>query len=369
MPQKLKPNQHAFHNLLPELQLIIVRYLDFWDKIALIESTVLAPEVVVGTGHLSDYDTDGNTLLHIAVKQNYKRTIEFLVSAGAQISAKSEVPQDHAATPLVLASGQGNLSIVKTLVAGGASVHEWNYSGIYPLHYASENGHTSIVQLLLELGATQTQNYDFGTPLHLAASNGHADVVHRLITYGAKLAPLRRGATALWLAVANGHLDCVRILLEAGAAETEPHRPALDWPLLHLAAGGPHFLQAIDMAYEQSIREISRFPVPTWKGAEKESWAKILRLLITSGANVFQEFESATPLHVAVLVGNYPAVEVLLSAGADIYSRNKYGRSALMFASLLGFEDIGSLLSRTKQARPKEKKPVTGLKPKLAIKM
>jgi ankyrin repeat protein len=348
---------------------MIVHYLDFWDKIVLIESTVLAPEIVVGTSHLSDYDEDGNTLLHIAVKQNYERTTEFLVSAGAQISAKSEVPQDHAATPLVLASGQGNLSIVKILVNSGASVDEWNYSGVYPLHYASENGHTSIVQLLLELGATQKQDHDFGTPLHLAASNGHADVVHRLIAYGAKLAPLRRGATALWLAVANGHLDCVRILLEAGAAETEPHRPALGWSLLHLAVGGPHFLQAIDMACEQSIREICRFPVPTWKGGEKESWAEMIRLLVTSGANVFQELESVTPLLLAVLVGNCPAVEVLLSAGADIYSRNKYGRSALMFASLLGFEDIGSLLSKAKKVRPTEKKPVTGPKPKLTIKM
>ncbi|KAJ5369399.1 hypothetical protein N7509_014011 [Penicillium cosmopolitanum] len=369
MSQKLKTSQHALHNFLPELQLIIVRYLDFWDKAALIESTVLALEVVVGTENLSDYDKDGNTLLHIAVKQNYKRTTELLVSAGAQISAKSEVPQDHTATPLALASEQGNLNIVKILVNSGASIDEWNYSGVYPLHHASENGHTSIVQLLLELGATQKHSYDLGTPLHLAASNGHADVVQQLLTYGAEIAPLRRGVTALWLAVANGHLNCVRILLGAGAAETEPPRSALEWSLLHLAVGGPYFSQAIGMAYEQSIKEILRFQVPTWKGGEKESWAGIIRLLITSGANVSEELESVTPLHLAVLVGNYTAVEFLLNAGADIYSRNKYGRSALMFAGLLGFEDIGSLLSKAKKARPNEKKPVIGPKPKLTIKM
>ncbi|GIK04363.1 hypothetical protein Aspvir_008444 [Aspergillus viridinutans] len=361
----LNPRRHCFYNLLPELQRTIVHYLDFWDQVALVESHLLAPEFVIGTRRISEYDEDGNSLLHVAVKQNYERAIKFLLSAGAPVGAKSEAKWDHRATPLILASQRGNPSVVKMLLDSGASVNEWNYSGVYPLHYASENGHTSVVQLLLESSAKQESNYDVGTPLHLAASNGHADVVRVLISHGAELASLRRGVTALWLAVANCHPDCVRILLEAGAAEYEPRDSAWTWPLLHLAATGPHLSWVDGLVLEPSVEKITRPPALTWKPEEKQSWAEIIRLLVTSGVDVNEGFQSITPLHLAALVGNYPGVEILLNAGADVLSRNTYGRSALIFACLLDHKDIAHRLLNAKRERTNEKKPVIGPKPKL----
>lgn len=364
-----RPRRHSLYNLLPELQRMIMHYLDFWDAVSVIESGLLAPELVVGTRSISEYDEDGNTFLHVAVKQNCEKATKFLVSAGAPVSAQSEATWDHRATPLILASQRGNISVVKVLMDCGAGVNEWNYSGVYPLHYASENGHTSVVQLLLESGAKQKPNYDVGTPLHLAASNGHADVVRVLISYGAELGSLRSGVTALWLAVANCHPDCVRNLLEAGAAENEPGDSAFTWPssLMHLAASGPHLSHASDLALEPSIKQLARSPAVTWKAGEKESWAEIIRLLVRSGINVNKAFESITPLHLAALVGNDLGVEMLLNAGADVHSRNEYGRSALIFACLLDHKDVANLLLKAKRERPKEKKPVIGPKPKSTV--
>jgi ankyrin repeat protein len=361
----LRPRRYSFSNLLPELQRTIIHYLDFWDQVALVESHLLAPESVMGARSISEYDEDGNSLLHVAVKQNYESSVKFLLSAGAPVSAESEAKRDHRATPLVLASQRGNPTVVKMLLDSGASVNEWNYSGVYPLHYASEKGHTSVVQLLLESGAKQEPNYNVGTPLHLAASNGHAGVVRVLISHGAELASLRRGVTALWLAVANCHPDCVRILLEAGAAENEPRDSALTWPLLHLAASGPHLSRVDDLVLEPSVEKITCPPALNWKQEEKQSWAEIIRLLVTSGADVNEAFQSVTPLQLAALVGNYPGVEILLNAGADVHSRNTYGRSALIFACLLDHRDIVHLLLDAKRERPNEKKPAVGPKPKL----
>ena len=54
------------------------------------------------------------------------------------------------------------------------------------LHFASQSGHASVVQLLLNNGASvNVQNVDFWTPLHLASANGHLKASELLVERGA----------------------------------------------------------------------------------------------------------------------------------------------------------------------------------------
>lgn len=43
-------------------------------------------------------------------------------------------------------------------------------------------------------------------------------------------------------------------------------------------------------------------------------------------------FPSQTPLHLALIVGNFPAVEVLLREGASVLLRDRHGNTALHLA-------------------------------------
>lgn len=94
-----------------------------------------------------------------------------------------------------------------------------------PLHYAAQHGRVSIVRRLLAAGAsTEVRSSSLFAsappPLMLAAAGGHAAVVEALVEAGAATEfaepPLFR--TALHVAVCNGHAGTVAALLAGGAS-------------------------------------------------------------------------------------------------------------------------------------------------------
>ncbi|KAL2857243.1 ankyrin repeat-containing domain protein [Aspergillus pseudoustus] len=376
MREKRWQRKHSLQTIPPELQLTIIEYLDAQGRASLIESDLLPPSLLVCGNELDEFDERGHTLLHASAQQNYLKTARLLLAAGASTSLKSEVTTDHSATPLVLASKNGNLSILHLLIDHGAKADEWSYSGITCLHHACENGHIRIVEALIEHGAdVNSRVYDVGTPLIVAATAGHAEIVGMLIASGAKLNSMRRhmsGMTALHYAALNGHIECVRNLLKAGAIATydpAPENPG--WfvrpPNLHEIAAGPHYVAAERWADEHGSRSSRSSLVLDWKEGEKEAYAEILRLLSEAGGDVSAETpaeQGVTALHYAVIVGNCAAVKVLLSEGANVSARINNGHSAIAFARVLGYEDVIAVLERAMEARPEKRRmPIVGPKP------
>lgn len=106
------------------------------------------------------------------------------------------------------------------------------------LHHAAVAGHASLVEALVQRGATRETVDDGGwSPLHSAAAAGRAECVTALITADAtnlKAGAGSSGSTALILAASKGHARIVRTLLEAranalavdGSGGTSLHRAA-----------------------------------------------------------------------------------------------------------------------------------------------
>ena len=90
------------------------------------------------------------------------------------------------------------------------------YQGYTPIHIASENGHLSIVEYLIE-----KQNIDkdikgrYGkTPLHYACLNGHLPIVKYLISKGSNVEAIdSHKKTPLHYACEEGHLPIVQYLV------------------------------------------------------------------------------------------------------------------------------------------------------------
>ncbi|EEB55644.1 ankyrin repeat domain protein [Wolbachia endosymbiont of Culex quinquefasciatus JHB] len=88
------------------------------------------------------------------------------------------------------------------------------------LTIAAENGHASVVEVLLkaEANVNAVDSNKWFTPLHVAAENGHASVVEVLLKAEANVNAVGiEGCTPLHFAAGNGHVDIVNLLLEKGA--------------------------------------------------------------------------------------------------------------------------------------------------------
>ena len=111
------------------------------------------------------------------------------------------------------------------------------------LRRATENGHTNIVNFLLNKCANVNDKDDDGrTALMIAAKYGYTDIVNALLAHGADVnIKDNLGMTALMYAAENDNIDIVNALLEHGA---------------DVNAKDKHKKTSLDMAQNNKIKQI-----------------------------------------------------------------------------------------------------------------
>lgn len=142
-------------------------------------------------------------------------------------SAKTETQGD---TPLMIASYDGRLEVVKLLLAHGADVNLTGEAGYTPLMHAMRHRHADVAVLLLKNGAKPDQRNENGqTAICFAANENDAALVTLLLDLGADI----NGGTSwtpLMDAAYNGQIDMVKLLLKRGA-NVNPQRDIYMTPL------------------------------------------------------------------------------------------------------------------------------------------
>ncbi|KAG6454088.1 hypothetical protein O3G_MSEX008474 [Manduca sexta] len=155
----------------------------------------------------------------------YKWYAAILECTGAAIASASVVSngidqQDaFMRTALHYAAEQGHLSVVKLLIEAGCKLDVTAGDGLTPLHVAVVKNHVDVVRTLLSAGShVNYKTHEKMTPLHFAASRGFLEIVRILVNNGAYLeARDTNEKTALYLAAGRGHLDVVKYLISNGA--------------------------------------------------------------------------------------------------------------------------------------------------------
>ncbi len=95
---------------------------------------------------------NGSTPLSCATIMGHLDIVQLLVEDGADVNFRAE-NENHSETPLHQAAGEGYTAIAEYLLDAGAEVSAAGTGGLTPLHLASGRGHNEVVELLLARGA------------------------------------------------------------------------------------------------------------------------------------------------------------------------------------------------------------------------
>ena len=159
-------------------------------------------------------DPGANTLLMISVQEDHAAMVKLLLQRQAKVGARNQ----YGETALMLAAANGNLELVKRLMAHGAEV---NLTGWNPLIYAAWRGRTEVVKYLLDNGADIDAMSPNGiSALMMAARGGHFDTV-KLLLWEAADPNIKSdsGASALDWALKEKNSEIANLLKQAGAKE------------------------------------------------------------------------------------------------------------------------------------------------------
>lgn len=142
-------------------------------------------------------DPKGDPMLNLAIKDKSYDVINYLI---ANKATDVDLSNKSGETPLMLASIEGELPVVKSLVEQRNA--QVNHVGWTPLHYACAKGQLEVSNYLIAKGATiDSRSQSNTTPLMMAVIAGNEALIKVLLDKGADL-QLRndQGLTAIDIA-------------------------------------------------------------------------------------------------------------------------------------------------------------------------
>uniref|UniRef100_A0AAQ5X900 Ion transport domain-containing protein n=1 Tax=Amphiprion ocellaris TaxID=80972 RepID=A0AAQ5X900_AMPOC len=169
---------------------------------------------------LSCEDNEGCTPLHYACRLGIHDSVKNMLGLSGQVGLACKSKDKKSA--LHFAAQYGRINTCQRLletITDSRLLNEGDERGLTPLHLASKEGHSKVVQLLLRKGALFHSDYKGWTCLHHAASEGYTRTMDILLSANLKLLDKtdEDGNTALHFAARGGHVAAVRLLLIRGA--------------------------------------------------------------------------------------------------------------------------------------------------------
>jgi len=275
-------------------------------------------------------------LIDQASRGNLK-SVRDLIDAGVNVDAQDEQKR----TALMLASKNGHLDIVKTLVNAGAALNlqgnEGGYGGNTALMYACRHSHLEVVKILISAGANlnlQGDQWDCKgyTALIYATYDGCQKIVKALVDAGANvnIKDELHKRTALIISSEKSHLEIVKILIHAGAD-----------------------LNVQNIYGKTALIHVSR-----------KGHLEVVKTLIQAGANVnlqgqaeYTSEKGWTALIHASRVGHLEVVKSLIDAEADLHLKTAGGWTALMHASDQGHKEVVKVLQAAASRKTRSSDP------------
>lgn len=223
-------------------------------------------------------------------------------------------------TPLSAACSCGNVMMVEELLRANANVNmpfltctlESNQlNKLTPLHRATQEGHSTVIDKLLEFGADcNSRDINGRSPLYIAIQEGHFAIVDVLLQYSNVNLCDIEGMSSLHIAAKLGFLFVVENLIANGADCNQCDK------------------------YGRS---------PLYLSSER-GYIFIVATLLVHGAGCNKAIGDHSPLHIAIKRGHLSVVELLLEHGAECKTNRNYGMFPLYLAVQNGHWSIVNTL-------------------------
>ena len=318
----------------------------------------------VGKVNVNCFDAiNGATPLWLACFNGNIGIVKALLAANVDVNLRNK---HDGSTPLYVACIKRYYNVVTALLETGRADIELTTNGDStnedlielegdnPLFCAISNGDLRLVNLLFELASPQLNKCrlsDGHSPLSLAAQEGNVALVEFLLHYKADV----NNAVPLFFACWQRHTDVIKLLLQ---------NEELDVNLANISSGGTPLsivcsgedpekdLQIIKLLL--SIEKPANANKHTLCGTSplciacKSATLDIVQTLITQGkANIngVQQTDGASPLAVACSFGRIDVVELLLAHGAESISLFS-GETPIGIAQTKGYVEIVALLQK-----------------------
>jgi len=249
-----------------------------------------------------------------ATMQGNKAAVRTLLQQKADVNA----PQIDGTTALDWAVQANDLELTELLIRAGAHVSTANKAGATPLLLATVNGNAAIIERLILAGADPnaplTNSADTATMM--ASRTGNVEAVKVLLDHGAQVNAKEAwgGTTALMWAVSERHPDVAKLLIDHGADVNAKSNVVP-------SASGRGFEGTTPVAVKpnQGTEEFASGLLTPLMFAAREDDIESARLLVKAGADVNAICgDGKDALGLALFNGSYDVASLLIDSHANV---------------------------------------------------
>uniref|UniRef100_A0ABM0LU22 Uncharacterized protein LOC100376500 n=1 Tax=Saccoglossus kowalevskii TaxID=10224 RepID=A0ABM0LU22_SACKO len=312
-------------------------------------------------------DIHGQTPLHLAAENDHAEIVKLFLKHKPELVNMANV---DGSTCAHIAASKGSVAVIKELLRFnriGVTTAKNKTNDSTALHLSAEGGHKEVVRVLIDAGASPTEeNADGMTAIHLAAKKGHVGVLEALKgTVSWKAPSVKTGMTALHVSAHYGQIEFVREMLPKVPATVKSEPPSVPiepsggkdlgtaheygFTPLHLAAQSGHeglvrlLLNSPGVMPDVATARQGTIPIHL---AAQSGHIAVVGLLLSKSTNQLhiKDKRGRTGLHLAAANGHYDMVALLIGQGADINTFDKNGWTSLHFAAKAGYLNVVKLL-------------------------
>ncbi|MEZ5308176.1 MAG: DUF3421 domain-containing protein [Pyrinomonadaceae bacterium] len=292
-------------------------------------------------------DSSGRTGLMLAAQSGHRDVVNELLYERADFEARD----NNGNTALILAAGSGRSDVVELLIRAGADTRAANNSGETAFVASAAGGSSRMVELFLDdsrYGGTDENERVMA--VGAAASAGRNEVISLLVSRGVDPDSASfDGKTPLMRAAENGRKDTVRMLLgydvDLGARDLNGVSP-----FGYAVLSNSDDMLKIFIEEKELVGNKSPYATEGMRLAAARDKRDSLKYLFGVGVDVNDSDpnDGTTALMLAAGEGHGKAVEMILSAGANVNAQANDGRTALMLAAANSKSNTTKLLIKAK---------------------